>query len=477
MNTHAKEWKLFFVLVSGLAILLGSCDIFSAWDGDTGDGDLPTYFGKGYDIFDPYADSTKVSDYILDVDALKNDGMVDFSSEENSTTYSTSGESVSEYLSSYSVSAGVSGDYQLFSGTLSTEFGSASFSSLTTAYATYTSTVRKYKEKIRDQYNDPEVLRSYVRPEVLDALDACETEDDALDFFIDYGTHVILWDYLGARVDYHATTESNDSSFVSDFAGEVSTAFSGLSSQVGYSSHAEYQSFISQTSTQLQIYGGPSQYANSILTGDYSTWEEGVGDSATWTLCDFDRDSGLMPVWELCSGDEVSLFESAFATWSNNKKVDVAIAEPTSYTVTFSPDYVKCYIGDEEDDHQAEFRGKLTIDGSNLWYVSGDDGHSHWDCSEGDWVTTSTIGYVDSSSRYSEVSREFTSAEFDNTLTLKVDWLTEDDSTYDDVFSKESETYHVDSIISWDGLHWVIVSEDDDNKVKFYVLIEVTENY
>jgi hypothetical protein len=55
--------------------------------------------------------------------------------------------------------------------------------------------------------------------------------------------------------------------------------------------------------------------------------------------------------------------------------------------------------------------------------------------------------------------------------------LTEDDSTIDDTFSVESETYHVDSVVSWDGLHWVIVSEDGDNKVKFYVLIEVTENY
>jgi hypothetical protein len=188
-------------------------------------------------------------------------------------------------------------------------------------------------------------------------------------------------------------------------------------------------------------------------------------------------------VWDLCSGDddgidEVSFFESAFTTWAaENEFEEPAPAEPTSYTVTFSPDYVKCYIGDEESDHQAEFRGKLTIDGSNLWYVSGDDGHSHWDCSEGDWVTTSTIGYVDSSSRYSEVSRTFTTSELNNELTLRVNWLTEDDSTIDDTFSVESETYHVDSVVSWDGLHWVIVSEDGDNKVKFYVLIEVTENY
>lgn len=481
MNTPAKAWKFFLVFVSGLVILLGSCDLFSAGDG--GSGESLTYLGKGYDIFDPYADSTQVADYILDIDALRNDGMVEFSNEENSTTYSMSGETVSEYLSSYNVSAGVSGDYKLFSGTLSAKFGSASYSSLTSAYATYSSTVRKYKEKIYDQYNHADILRSYVRANVRDALDNCETEEDALDFFDSYGTHVILWDYLGARVDYHATTESSDSNFVGNFETKVEAAFTGLSTDEEYSEGTEYDEFSSETSRQLRVYGGPSQYANSILTGDYSAWEEGVGDSATWTLCDFDRDDGLMPVWELCSGDddgvdEVSIFQDAFATWAADNELDVPteIVEPSSYSVVFSLDYVKCYIDDEEDDHQAEFQGELTIDGSDLWSVSG-DGHSIWGCSEDDWVTTSTIDYVDSSSRYSSVSRTFSDSDMEDTITLRVNWLTEDDALNDDEFSTEQETYSVESVVSWDGLHWVIVSEDGGNEVKFYVLIDVTENY
>lgn len=65
----------------------------------------------------------------------------------------------------------------------------------------------------------------------------------------------------------------------------------------------------------------------------------------------------------------------------------------------------------------------------------------------------------------------------DNTLTLRVSSLTEDDSFNNDEFSTNQETYHIDSIVSWDDLHWVIVSENGGNKVKFYVLIEVTENY
>jgi hypothetical protein len=256
----------------GMETLLGSCDLFSAGDG--GSGELltslgNTYLGKGYNIFDPYADSTQVTDYILDIDALKNDGLVEFSNEENSTTYSMGGETVSENLSSYSVSAGVYADYQLFSGTLSAKFGSASYSSSTTAYATYSSTVRKYKEKISDQYNRTDILHSYVRANIRDAFDDCETEEDALEFFDSYGTHVILWDYLGARVDYHATTESSDSSFVSNFETEVEAAFSRLSTDEEYGEGTEYDEFSSETSRQLRVYG-PSQYANSILTGDYS---------------------------------------------------------------------------------------------------------------------------------------------------------------------------------------------------------------
>jgi hypothetical protein len=190
-----------------------------------------------------------------------------------------------------------------------------------------------------------------------------------------------------------------------------------------------------------------------------------------------------MPVWELCSGDddefdEVSIFQDAFATWAAENELDISteIAEPSSYSVVFSLDYVKCYIGDEEDDHETDFRGELTIDGSGLWSVS-DDGHSTWDFSENEWVTTSTIGYVDSSSRYSRVSRTFNDSDMADTITLRVNSLTEDDATNDDEFSTKEGTYHIESVVEWYGFHWVIVFEDGDHKVKFYVLTDVTENY
>ncbi len=482
-----NNWKIGptarMIMIGATIILSGSCDIFTPSQNSSPES-IPSYLGKGYDAFDPYADSTCVTDSILDVSAMKKAGLLEMSREENSTTYGMSGESVSEYLSSYQVSVGVSSDYKVFSGTLRSKFGSASYSSLTSGYATYTSTIRKYKEKVLNQYNDAASLRPYVKDEVLTALDECESVDDALNLFTAYGTHVILWDYLGARVDYHATTTSSDTSFIGNFATRVSTAFKGLSTDVSYSSGTAYSDFISEASTELQIYGGPSQYANSILTGDYSTWEDGIGDSSTWTLCDFGQDDSvdsLMPIWDLCSGDddgvdEVALLEDAFDVWADDKEVDVTVINPSSYTVKFSLDYVYCYIGDEGD-HQAEFQGKLSIDGSTLWRILDDNKSyfSAWDCSEDDWVKTDTSGYVDSSDRYSSVTRTF--ADMEDEIILKVNSLTEIDSVNNDEFSTSSKTYQVDDIIGWDGKHMVITSSDGDNRVKFYILMDVTKNY
>lgn len=281
MNTSIHKKKLFWILVTGFIFFLVSCNLNPGDDNTSGDEDASKYLGKGYDIFDPYADSTQVKDYILDVDTLKKDDMIELTDENNSTTYSRSGKTIKNYLASFNVSAGVSADYKLFSGTLSAKFGSATYSSNTTAFATYTSTVRKYKEKVLNQYNNPEILRNYVIPDVRQALDNCESENDALNFFAAYGTHVILWDYLGARVDFHGTTESSDYTSATDFATDLEVAFTGLSTDETYRTTISYSNFSSKSSRQLRVYGGPSEYANSILMGDYSTWEEGVGDEST----------------------------------------------------------------------------------------------------------------------------------------------------------------------------------------------------
>lgn len=470
------------IFTMGMALILVGCDLLSPPEKNDGNSSevALTYLGKGYDIFSVYADSTTIYDSILDFDALNNAGMLERTKEEHSDAYKASGTSVSEYLSSYQVDLSLSADYKVFSGTLSSKFGSASFTSRTTAYATYASPVRKYKEKVLNQYNNADILRSYVISDVMDLLDGCSSKDEARDFFASYGTHVILWDYLGARIDYHATTESTDTSFSNNFSASVAAQYRGLSTDDQYSQSDESKEFNSSAKTELQIYGGPSQYANSILSGDYSAWEEGVGDPSTWTLCDFELNgskSSLMPVWALCSGDddgvdEVAFFKAAFDDWADGKEVVIEEVQPKSYTVTFSLDYVWVKLNNEPG-HEGEFYGKLSIDGSTLWNVS--NGTSDWEFKDnGKGAQTDTSGFVDSSSRYHSVSKTF---EPDEKIILKVNSLKEDDSKLDDTFSTPGKTYKISDIKGWDGGHLYIKSTDGGDFVKFYVLVNVVKNY
>jgi hypothetical protein len=97
--------------------------------------------GSGYDVFDQFADASKVKALILDYRALNDAGLVEMKTLEHSTFHMTSGSSISEYSNSLSVSVGISGSYMFFSGSVRTNFSESRYSYDSYSFATYHSMI------------------------------------------------------------------------------------------------------------------------------------------------------------------------------------------------------------------------------------------------------------------------------------------------------------------------------------------------
>ncbi len=278
--------------------------------------------GSGYDVFDNYADVVKVRGQIFDLFRLHEDNYLEKKTIEKGTFHTVEGKTVSEYLQNFSSKTNVSGSYGFFSGSLSVNYETSQYSSHTNSFATVQSLINKYLLQVKKEYNAENLIPYTTEKFQKDMRNPDLTSDDIFEM---YGTHCMRSIITGGRLDFNVTAKE---SYVSDsktIGVHARAAFKSLFTKVSIEnetvSETEQNEFESHMERNLEVYGGSSEYGQSIINeGDYEEWIASI--SGNHVFCEY-GDDPFIPVWELCEEEaRKSELEVAFENWAIRRQYD-----------------------------------------------------------------------------------------------------------------------------------------------------------
>jgi len=279
--------------------------------------------GSGYDVFDQFADASKVKACILDYKALNDAGLVEMKTLEHSTFHTTSGSSISEYSNSLSVSVGISGSYMFFSGSVRTNFSESRYSYDSYSFATYHSMINKYQLRIPTDWTADD-LKPYLSIQAKNKIN--DISIAPFDIFQIYGTHCLTGVVVGGRLDYSISARTRDIKENVSIGVYAEASFSvGLGSgsiSTEVIDSTEYAQFASSMEKHLEVYGGSSELGQHIINkDDYDAWISSVGDNLVF--CNYTQ-NGLIPIWKFCEDESrKTQLEGAYTAWAIEREIVV----------------------------------------------------------------------------------------------------------------------------------------------------------
>jgi hypothetical protein len=312
----AKRVACGFLVLTALLFLM-NCNLPTDTSGITG----MDVVGKGYDIFDTFADRTKVKEPVLDVASLNAAGRIENIALESSTYESISGTDISTYSSSLMMDIGISGSYMGFSGSIKTAFSQSRYTSSDYSYSTVKIDTSKYALVITDRHM-VSALKDYLASPFSERLNNVDYTPEVL--FLTYGTHVMTGIIVGARLDYNVsalTSTITGGKSIGVFAeASYKQALMNVAVTASGVSAAEFSTYAASEERKLRAFGGSSEYAISIATkSDYDSWLQSI--AANPVFCNYYPDS-LIPIWEFCDdADRRNEIETAFQTWAEDRKI------------------------------------------------------------------------------------------------------------------------------------------------------------
>lgn len=284
--------------------------------------------GSGYDVFDNYAEVSRVKAAILDVDALNKDGLIEVKTLEQSVFTTTSGTTVEEYSNSLQISASLEGSYMFFSGAIETNFHQERYSSTTYSFATVKSLIQKTQLRLPIDMAAEE-LRPYLTETAKTKLNDPTVTPDYI--FNIYGTHCLTGVILGGRLDYSVSAETSDLSAGKSIGVYAEASFSkggvSVSGSSGVVTEEEYAQFLTSRQKIVKTYGGQSEFGQDIINKDeYDAWIGSIDDNTVF--CNYTQ-HGLVPVWDFCDNIvRKNELLTAYETWANDREIIVNPPEP-----------------------------------------------------------------------------------------------------------------------------------------------------
>ncbi len=279
--------------------------------------------GSGYDVFENFADASKVKSAILDYRKLNREGLVEMKNLEHSTFHTTSGKTVTEYAQSLSASVGVSGSYMFFSGSVKTNFSESRYCYDSYSFATYHSLIQKYQLRIPTDWS-AEDLKPYLTDMAREKIN--DPSIPPTQIFQIYGTHCMTGLVVGGRLDYSVSARTRDLKENVSIGVYAEASFSeGLGSgsiNTSVITESEYNQFTSSMEKHLEVYGGSSELGQHIINkDDYDAWINSVENNLVF--CNFTQ-NGLIPVWEFCDDPARKAgLQDAYASWATERNIDV----------------------------------------------------------------------------------------------------------------------------------------------------------
>ncbi len=279
--------------------------------------------GSGYDIFETFADVSKVKAPILEVKSMNDAGLIDMKNLEHSSFNTTSGTSISEYLTSLSVSAGLSGNYMFFSGSVKTNFSESRYSYDSYSFATYHSMINKYQLRLPTDWTADD-LKPYLTEQAKNKINDSSISPEEI--FRIYGTHCLTGLVVGGRLDYSISARTRDLKENVSIGVYAEASFSkGLGSgslNTNVITESDYEKFTASMEKHLEVYGGSSELGQHIISSnDYNSWIGSIADNMIF--CNYTQ-QGLIHIWNFCDNDSRKVeLEAAYATWATDRQISV----------------------------------------------------------------------------------------------------------------------------------------------------------
>jgi hypothetical protein len=272
--------------------------------------------GMGYDVFGGvYASPNATTRRLFDLGPLEDyesaDGtylkptLVHVQTLQEGGIVRTEGHTSRDYQTNLAVTAGLTGSYGFFSGSLDAEFTKNERSCTTYSFISQTDRFHKYLLSLAPDG----ALRDLLSPEVQNDLDTMKPEQ----LFRKFGTHFLQSLIIGATSVY--TSATNTSEYTSKIATKLALElrYKVLTNSVSGKLTVEEQQAVSQinSSSHLEIFvqGGRAELAHAILEGSYQPWIDSIGKNMAFVGL---NDASLQPIWSLCAGGRGDELEAAY---------------------------------------------------------------------------------------------------------------------------------------------------------------------
>lgn len=291
--------------------------------------DVPVKFpgldsiGSGYDILGLYASSESVTfplfdfgafDKVVTVDLWNRDGgtrqvqysvpsavAIDITTLSQAAGTVISGYSLDTYQQELSGSVSVSGLYELFSGSVSSQFDISTFRSDQFAY----STKQFYVKLWRLTLPTAKTLTAVLNPDF--KRDLATMDPNTL--FATYGGYYLSSIIIGGRLDYSVNTDQSQyqSSYAVKTAVELSYA-DLIGAKISASEKAAVDALRASSTQTLSAVGGNPASAEKLLAGGgeaaLNNWFDSVTTAGGGAFSGYASRDNMRPIWDLCETPE-----------------------------------------------------------------------------------------------------------------------------------------------------------------------------
>lgn len=254
-----------------------------------------TYIGLGYNVLD----NTYISPEgfslgypILDQTAVKKRLQTANAPSQNS--YTIMGTTINSYSQDLSAKMKLTSDYPLFSGSVSSEFDATEFRQNNKYFIKSINGYPKFSEYIKVTSD----LKTILDDDFKKALNDSTVTPEKL--FSTYGTHLVVEALMGARCTYNYTYSSTQGETSTQVKAKADATYRFISGSASASDKQTATDFLSKTSFQSVLTGGPDVDASTLdnLLKNFPTWVAGLAD-ATPTVYGISNMNSLVPIWEL----------------------------------------------------------------------------------------------------------------------------------------------------------------------------------
>jgi len=299
--------------------------------------------GAGYDPFLRYASADSITVQIFDWYAAPSkqvtvDGnsytvpeVVDVQSQNTYTYDDATGNSINQYQTSLATSVNISGSYNFFSGSLSTEYSTQSLTRSENAFSRIQQSITLWSLRLPTGAD----LRSLLRQDFRSYLDGLPcTEAAAADLFDRYGSHFLTGIVMGGRAVLSSATDKLQVDRSYSLSETAKASYQSLTGQLSAEESVKYEesvnSFNFYSESNQSVIGGTDAASAFDGKDGFQAWKASVAEAPDFV--DFVTTIPMAEMWRLCASEEQAAFlENYFNTvW--------APARSTSYQVY--PDYL-----------------------------------------------------------------------------------------------------------------------------------------